>query len=58
MLEYINNGKVISAVFKGAIGSQWTQEVFGAKVQGFLSGQLTWDQVFEESAAEWANMRK
>lgn len=57
ILDYASKGKIISAVFKGAPGADWLQQVFGAKVQGYLTGDLTWDQVFEQSAAEWKNMR-
>lgn len=58
ILDYTSQGKAISAVFKGTPGAPWTQEVIGAKMQGFLTGDLTWDQVFDESAAEWAKMRQ
>lgn len=57
ILEYASAGKAVSAVFKGTPGAKWLQEVFGAKVQGYLTGDLTWDQVFDESATEWKNMR-
>jgi raffinose/stachyose/melibiose transport system substrate-binding protein len=57
ILDYASKGKVISAVFKGAPGADWLQQVFGSKVQGYLTGDLTWDQVFDESATEWSNMR-
>lgn len=58
ILEFAAQGKAVSAVFKGTPGASWLQDVFGAKVQGFLTGDLTWDQVFDESAAEWAKMRQ
>jgi raffinose/stachyose/melibiose transport system substrate-binding protein len=58
ILEYASEEKVVSAVFKGAPGAEWLQEVFGAKVQGYFTGELTWDQVFEESAAKWVETRK
>ena len=58
ILDYTSQGKAISAVFKGTPGAPWTQEVIGAKMQGLLTGDLTWDQIFDESAAEWAAMRK
>ena len=55
MLEYFQNGKGIPVVFQGAPdGEDYTMNVFGAKVQGVLSGDLTWDKVFEESTSEWA----
>ncbi|BCN30609.1 ABC transporter substrate-binding protein [Anaeromicropila herbilytica] len=57
ILDYMKAGKVISAVFKGAPGADWLQQVFGSKVQGYLTGDLTWDQVFDESAKEWNSMR-
>ena len=31
--------------------------VFGAKVQGVLSGELKWDDVFTQSAKEWSERR-
>ncbi|WP_190283438.1 ABC transporter substrate-binding protein [Cellulosilyticum sp. ST5] len=58
ILDFAAQGKAVSAVFKGTPGASWLQDVFGAKVQGFLTGDLTWDQVFDESAAEWAKMRQ
>ena len=54
MLEFFQNGKGIPVVFQGAPdGEDYTMNVFGAKVQGVLSGELSWDKVFEESASEW-----
>ncbi|MBQ3601519.1 MAG: carbohydrate ABC transporter substrate-binding protein [Lachnospiraceae bacterium] len=54
MVEYFEKGKGIPVVFQGCPdGEDYTMNVFGAKVQGVLSGSLTWDQVFEESKAEW-----
>ena len=58
ILDFAAEGKAVSAVFKGTPGAAWLQDVFGAKVQGYLTGELTWDQVFEQSAEEWASMRK
>lgn len=58
ILDFTSQNRTISAVFKGMPGAEWTQEVFGAKVQGYLTGTLTWDQVFDESATEWETIRK
>ena len=55
MVEFFQNGKGISMVFQGAPdGEDYTMNVFGAKVQGVLTGTSTWDKVFTESADEWA----
>ena len=58
ILEYTADGRAVSAVFKGAPGADWLQESFGSKVQGYLAGDLTWDQVFEDSAADWNKARQ
>lgn len=58
ILDFTAEGKAVSAVFKGAPGAAWLQESFGSKVQGYLAGDLTWDQVFEESAADWNKARQ
>lgn len=58
MVEYFSNGKGISVVFQGAPdGEDYTMNVFGAKVQGVLTGELTWDECFDQSAEEWALRR-
>lgn len=58
MVEYFENDKGISMVFQGAPkGEDYTMNVFGANVQGVLSGELTWDQCFDKSAKEWSNRR-
>lgn len=59
MVEYFANGKGISMVFQGAPdGEDYTMNVFGAKVQGVFTGEISWDECFEQSAAEWASRRK
>lgn len=58
MVEFFKNGKGISMVFQGAPdGEDYTMNVFGAKVQGVLSGELKWDDVFTQSAKEWSERR-
>lgn len=58
MVEFFSNGKGVSMVFQGAPdGEDYTMNVFGANVQGVLSGELTWDQCFDQSAKEWAERR-
>ena len=58
MVDFFQNGKGISMVFQGAPdGEDYTMNVFGAKVQGVLSGELKWDQAFDQSAKEWAERR-
>lgn len=58
MVEYFSNGKGVSVVFQGAPdGEDYTMNVFGAKVQGVLTGEITWDECFEQSAEEWASRR-
>ncbi len=58
ILDFTADGRAVSAVFKGAPGAAWLQESFGAKVQGFLTGTTTWDEVFTQSADDWKNARK
>ena len=58
MVDFFSNGKGISVVFQGAPdGEDYTMNVFGSKVQGVLTGEITWDQCFDEAAQEWAERR-
>lgn len=55
MVEYFSKGKGISMVFQGAPdGEDYTMNVFGAKVQGVFTGEISWDDCFKQSADEWA----
>lgn len=58
MVEFFANNKGVSMVFQGAPdGEDYTMNVFGANVQGVLTGGISWDQCFEKSAKEWAERR-
>ncbi len=58
MVEFLENGKAISMVYRGApTGEDYTMNVFGANVQGVLAGKMTWDECFDKSAKEWASRR-
>lgn len=58
MLKYFENGKGMPVVFQGAPdGEDYTMGVFGAKVQGVLAGEISWDECFEQSASEWQQRR-
>lgn len=55
--SYADTGNVTPWVFMG-FPTDWGMNVFGAKLQDYFSGKMTYDQVVKESKDEWAKARK
>ena len=52
-----SSGKVVNAVFKGTPDG-WGQNIFGAAVQAYISGEKTWDEVVKTAQDGWAEAKK
>ena len=57
VVQLSKDGKVVNAVFKGTPDG-WGQNTFGAAVQGYLSGDKTWDEVVKTAQDGWAEAKK
>lgn len=57
ILRFSNEGKTMPWVFMG-YPSGWGMEKLGADIQGYLAGDLTWDQVIDNAKKTWAEDRK
>ncbi len=53
---YSDAGKTTPWVFMG-YPTDWGMNVLGAKIQGYLDGSLTWEQVITESKEQWTATR-
>lgn len=56
ILAFAGEGKTLNCVFKGAPDG-WTTNVMGAAVQGYLGGELTWDQTIAQGEQGWDDAR-
>ncbi len=54
--KYSDSGKTTPWVFMG-YPTDWGQNVLGTKIQGYLDGTATWDQVISESQKAWTETR-
>lgn len=57
ILRFSNEGKTMPWVFMG-YPSGWGMDKLGADVQGYLAGDLTWEQLIENAKTSWAEARK
>jgi raffinose/stachyose/melibiose transport system substrate-binding protein len=57
ILRYSNEGRTMPWVFMG-YPTGWGMDRLGADIQGYLSGDLTWNQLVENAKATWAEARK
>ena len=57
VVDLSSSGKVVNAVFKGTPDG-WGQNVFGAAVQAYISGEKTWDEVVKTAQDGWAEAKK
>ncbi len=57
VVDLNKSGKVVNAVFKGTPDG-WGQNVFGAAVQAYISGDKTWDEVVKTAQDSWAEAKK
>lgn len=56
--EYASEGNTIAGwVFQGA-PTGWSQEVLGAAMQKYLSGEVTWEVMITEAQEKWEAERK
>lgn len=54
--KYEEAGKASSAVFKG-YPDGWATNVIGSNIQGYLSGNSTWDEALTNAADNWEKLR-
>lgn len=54
--KYVEEDKTMSVVFKGTPDG-WATNVMGARVQGYLQGNLSWEDVLKQAADEWEKSR-
>ncbi|MBE5712702.1 MAG: carbohydrate ABC transporter substrate-binding protein, partial [Ruminococcaceae bacterium] len=57
VVDLSSSGKVVNAVFKGTPDG-WGQNIFGAAVQAYISGEKTWDEVVKTAQDGWAEAKK
>lgn len=57
ILRFSNEGKTMPWVFMG-YPSGWGMDRLGADMQGYLAGDLTWEQLIENAKTTWAEARK
>lgn len=56
IMEYSEAEKTIPWVFMG-YPSGWGENVLGANIQGYLAGDITWDELEENCQDEWVKAR-
>jgi raffinose/stachyose/melibiose transport system substrate-binding protein len=56
--EYASEGNTISWVFQGYPVGPWGGDVLGANVQKYLSGEMTWEELENQSRSKWEEARK
>lgn len=54
--RYIKENKTLSWVFMG-YPTDWGMNVVGKDIQKYLAGEMTWDQVINDSKTQWTTMR-
>ncbi|GMQ56439.1 ABC transporter substrate-binding protein [Vallitalea sediminicola] len=57
ILRYSNEGKTMPWVFMG-YPTGWGMDVLGADIQGYLLGDLTWEDLIKNAKDTWAESRK
>lgn len=50
--RYAAEGRTIPWVFMG-YPTAWGMDVLGVKIQAYYAGEMTWEEVIEESKAQW-----
>ncbi|SDI80312.1 ABC transporter substrate-binding protein [Alteribacillus bidgolensis] len=55
--QYADEGKTIGWVFMG-YPSAWTDNVLGAYIQKYLSGEMTWEELEDISQSKWEEARQ
>lgn len=56
VMRYMNEGKTTPWVFMG-YPTAWGEDVVGSNLQKYFAGQMTWEQLVEDSKAKWTEMR-
>ena len=54
--EYSTEGKTIGWVFMG-YPTGWGENKLGVNIQKYLSEEMTWDELVEESKKSWTESR-
>ncbi|QUH27575.1 ABC transporter substrate-binding protein [Vallitalea guaymasensis] len=57
ILRYSNEGKTMPWVFMG-YPTGWGMDVLGADIQGYLLGDLSWEDLLKDAKDKWAEGRK
>ncbi|WP_273323271.1 ABC transporter substrate-binding protein [Vallitalea guaymasensis] len=57
ILRYSNEGKTMPWVFMG-YPTGWGMDVLGADIQGYLLGDLSWEDLIKNAKDKWAEGRK
>ncbi|WP_304942408.1 ABC transporter substrate-binding protein [Vallitalea guaymasensis] len=57
ILKYSNEGKTMPWVFMG-YPTGWGMDVLGADIQGYLLGDLSWEDLLKDAKDKWAEGRK
>ncbi|GMQ63487.1 ABC transporter substrate-binding protein [Vallitalea maricola] len=57
ILRYSNEGKTMPWVFMG-YPTGWGMDVLGADIQGYLLGDLSWEDLIKDAKDKWAEGRK
>ncbi|WP_431803729.1 hypothetical protein [Halobacillus andaensis] len=55
--DYATEGDTIGWVFLGAPNG-WTEDIMASAMQKYLAGDMTWEEVEEESSDAWENSRQ
>ena len=55
--RYADAGKTMPWVFMG-FPTAWGQEVFGANLQKYFAGEMTWEDLLADARTKWEEARK
>jgi len=54
--DYSQSGETVGWVFNG-YPTGWTNNEFGPNIQAYIGGEMTWDEMVEESISAWESLQ-